>query len=190
MTREQAKKNLIALGIAEPTEDQVSNYLNQFHGDAQPPAPTQNPAPAPAPQPNPAPTPAPTPDNADLTEMEKLKKQIADLQKENVKKDIRAYAAEKGLTGEQAEKVLGALQDDLDVAKVAIDSMSQIISDKETAAGQKKEQEIANGSMNPGGGTGGKNKNDEKPEDVKNAESIYFGEKQGEQSMKDYYLMK
>ena len=68
--------------------------------------------------------------------------------------------------------------------------MSQIISDKETAAAQKKEQEIAKGSMNPGGGTGGTNKNDEKPEDVKNAESIYFGEKQGEQSMKDYYLMK
>ena len=39
MTREQAKKNLIALGIAEPTEDQVSNYLNQFHGDVEPPTP-------------------------------------------------------------------------------------------------------------------------------------------------------
>ena len=194
MTREQAKKNLIALGIAEPTEDQVSNYLNQSHGDVEPPTPNPVPNPTPAPTPQPAPqpnpTPTPTPGNADLNEIEKLQKQIADLQKENVKKDIRAYAAEKGLTGEQTEKVLGALQDDLEVAKTAIDSMSQIISDKETAAAQKKEQEIAKGSMNPGGGTGGTNKNDEKPEDVKNAESIYFGEKQGEQSMKDYYLMK
>ena len=192
MTREQAKKNLIALGIAEPTEDQVSNYLNQFHGGAEPPTPNPapNPTPAPTPQPAPQPNPTPTPGNADLNEIEKLQKQIADLQKENVKKDIRAYAAEKGLTGEQTEKILGALQDDLEVAKAAIDSMSQIISDKETAAAQKKEQEIAKGSMNPGGGTGGTNKGDEKPEDVKNAESIYFGEKQGEQSMKDYYLMK
>lgn len=192
MTREQAKKNLIALGIAEPTEDQVSNYLNQFHGDVEPltPNPSTNPTPAPTPQPAPNPNSTPTPGNAGLNEIEKLKKQIADLQKENVKKDIRAYAAEKGLTGEQTEKILGALQDDLEVAKTAIDSMSQIISDKETAAAQKKEQEIAKGSMNPGGGNGGTNKNDEKPEDVKNAESIYFGEKQGEQSMKDYYLMK
>ena len=194
MTREQAKKNLIALGIAEPTEDQVSNYLNQFHGDVEPPtpnpAPNPTPAPTPQPAPQPNPTPTPTPGNADLNEIEKLQKQIADLQKENVKKDIRAYAAEKGLTGEQTEKILGALQDDLEVAKTEIDSMSQIISDKETAAAQKKEQEIAKGSMNPGGGTGGTNKDDEKPEDVKNAESIYFGEKQGEQSMKDYYLMK
>lgn len=192
MTREQAKKNLIALGIAEPTEDQVSNYLNQFHGDVEPPTPNPAPNPTPAPTPQPAqnPNPTQTPGNADLNEIEKLKKQIADLQKENVKKDIRAYAAEKGLTGEQTEKILGALQDDLEVAKTAIDSMSQIISDKETAAAQKKEQEIAKGSMNPGGGTVGTNKNDEKPEDVKNAESIYFGEKQSEQSMKDYYLMK
>lgn len=192
MTREQAKKNLIALGIAEPTEDQVSNYLNQFHGDVEPPTPNPatNPTPAPTPQPAPNPNPTPTPGNADLNEIEKLKKQIADLQKENVKKDIRAYAAEKGLTGEQTEKILGALQDDLEVAKTAIDSMSQIISDKETAAAQKKEQEIAKGSMNPGGGNSGTNKNDDKPEDVKNAESIYFGEKQSEQSMKDYYLMK
>lgn len=192
MTREQAKKNLIALGIAEPTEDQVSNYLNQFHGDVEPPTPNPapNPTPAPTPQPAPQTNPTPTPGNADLNEIEKLKKQIADLQKENVKKDIRAYAAEKGLTGEQTEKILGALQDDLEVAKTAIDSMSQIISDKETAAAQKKEQEIAKGSMNPGGGNGGTNKNDEKPEDVKNAESIYFGEKQDEQPMKDYYLMK
>lgn len=192
MTREQAKKNLIALGIAEPTEDQVSNYLNQFHGDVEPPTPNPatNPTPEPTPQPAQKPNPTPTTGNADLNEIEKLKKQIADLQKENVKKDIRAYAAEKGLTGEQTEKILGALQDDLEVAKTAIDSMSQIISDKETAAAQKKEQEIAKGSMNPGGGNGGTNKNDDKPEDVKNAESIYFGEKQGEQPMKDYYLMK
>ena len=192
MTREQAKKNLIALGIAEPTEDQVSNYLNQFHGDVEPPTPNPatNPTPAPTPQPEQKPIPTPTPGNADLNEIEKLKKQIADLQKENVKKDIRAYAAEKGLTGEQTEKILGALQDDLEVAKTAIDSMSQIISDKETAAAQKKEQEIAKGSMKTRGRNRGTNKNDEKPEDVKNAESIYFGEKQGEQPMKDYYLMK
>lgn len=192
MTREQAKKNLIALGIAEPTEDQVSNYLNQFHGDVEPPTPNPatNPTPEPTQQQAQNPNTTQTPGNADLNEIEKLKKQIADLQKENVKKDIRAYAAEKGLTGEQTEKILGALQDDLEVAKTAIDSMSQIISDKETAAAQKKEQEIAKGSMNPGGGNGGTNKNDEKPEDVKNAESIYFGEKQGEQPMKDYYLMK
>lgn len=33
MTREQAKKNLIALGVAEPTDEQVTNYLNQHNGE-------------------------------------------------------------------------------------------------------------------------------------------------------------
>lgn len=28
MTREQAKQNLISIGVEEPTEDQISNYLN------------------------------------------------------------------------------------------------------------------------------------------------------------------
>ena len=31
MTREQAKQNLIAIGVAEPTDEQVSNYLNQVN---------------------------------------------------------------------------------------------------------------------------------------------------------------
>ena len=33
MTREQAKQNLIALGVAEPTDEQVSNYPNQVNGE-------------------------------------------------------------------------------------------------------------------------------------------------------------
>ena len=32
MTREDAKKNLIACGIAEPTDEQITNYLNQVNG--------------------------------------------------------------------------------------------------------------------------------------------------------------
>ena len=194
MTREEAKQNLVALGIEEPTDAQVTNYLNQFHNNRPAPAPNPNPAPKPEPQPKPAPAPVPNPQpnpapqNDD--EIEKLRKQIDALQKENIKKDIRAYAAEKGLTGEQAENVLAGFQDNYDLAKTAIDSMSQIIADKETAAAQAKEQEIANGSINPGGGNaGGKNK-DDKPEDVKNAESIVFGNKQSEQSVKDYYVLK
>lgn len=182
MTREEAKQNLVALGIEEPTDEQVTNYLNQFHNNRPAPAPVPNP------QPNPNPAPKPEPQNDD--EIEKLREQIDALQKENIKKDIRAYAAEKGLTGEQAENVLAGFQDNYDLAKTAIDSMSQIIADKETAAAQAKEQEIANGSINPGGGNPGGGKPDDKPEDVKNAESIVFGNKQSEQSVKDYYVLK
>lgn len=192
MTREEAKQNLIALGIAEPSDDQVTNYLNQFHNQPKPnptPAPTPTPTPAPAPTPQPNPTPEPTPGSGE--DIETLKNQIEELRRENVKKDIRAYAAEKGLTGEQAEKVLAGFKDDLESAKAAIDSMSEIISARETSAAQAKEKEILDKSTNPGGGSGGSGGGgDDKPEDVKNAEQISFGNKAANQSEKDYYVMK
>ena len=192
MTREEAKQNLIALGIAEPTDEQVTSYLNQFHNQQKPnptPAPTPTPTPAPAPTPQPNPTPEPTPGSGE--DIETLKNQIEELRRENVKKDIRAYAAEKGLTGEQAEKVLAGFKDDLELAKAAIDSMSEIISARETSAAQAKEKEILDNSTNPGGGSGGSGGGkDDKPDDVKNAEQITFGNKAANQSEKDYYVMK
>lgn len=192
MTREEAKQNLIVLGIAEPTDEQVTSYLNQFHNQPKPnptPDPTPTPTPAPAPTPQPNPTPEPTPGSGE--DIETLKNQIEELRRENVKKDIRAYAAEKGLTGEQAEKVLAGFKDDLESAKAAIDSMSEIISARETSAAQAKEKEILDKSTNPGGGSGGSGGGGgDKPEDVKNAEQISFGSKAANQSEKDYYVMK
>lgn len=187
MTREEARQNLVALGIEEPSEAQVTNYLNQFHSNRQNPQPTPQPQPTPAPQPNPTPDPTPNPEPDDNTRA--LQERIEQLERENVQKDIRAYAAEKGLTGEQAESVLAGFQTDLEAAKKAIDSIAQIISDKETAAATAKEQELLKGTPNPGGGTGGDPGSD-KPEDVKNAESISFGNKADEQSTKDYYVLK
>lgn len=185
MTREEARQNLVALGIEEPSEAQVTNYLNQFHSNRPNPQPT--PQPTPVPQPNPTPEPTPNPEPDDNTRA--LQERIEQLERENVQKDIRAYAAEKGLTGEQAESVLAGFQTDLEAAKKAIDSIAQIISDKETAAATAKEQELLKGTPNPGGGTGGDPGSD-KPEDVKNAESISFGNKADEQSTKDYYVLK
>lgn len=185
MTREEARQNLVALGIEEPSEAQVTNYLNQFHSNRPNPQPTPQPTPAPQPNPTPEQTPNPEPDENTRA----LQERIEQLERENVQKDIRAYAAEKGLTGEQAESVLAGFQTDLEAAKKAIDSIAQIISDKETAAATAKEQELLKGTPNPGGGTGG-NSGNEKPEDVKNAESISFGSKADEQSTKDYYVLK
>ena len=35
MTREQAKQNLISIGVADPTDEQITNYLNQVNGETQ-----------------------------------------------------------------------------------------------------------------------------------------------------------
>lgn len=182
MTRAEAKQNLVALGIEEPTEAQVTNYLNQFHNNE----PQPQPQPTPAPQPQPSPTPTEL-DNSD--EITALKEQLANLQRENIQKDIKAYAAEKGLAGEQAAKILAGFQDNLELAKAAIDSMSEIITARETAAAQAKEQEIAKNADVPNGGGTGANKDKQKPDDVANAESISFGSAAPSNEAKDYYKL-
>ena len=87
-------------------------------------------------------------------ELEDALKRIKELEGENKRKDIAAYAAEKGLSGEQVLNILKAFGDDVDIVKGAIDSISQIISDNRTAAAAEKEKELAKGSTNPGGGKG------------------------------------
>lgn len=181
MKREEARQNLIALGIDEPTEAQITNYLNQFHNNTpqQPQTPSQ-------PNNQQAVTPETKPDNSE--ELTQLREQIANLQRENIQKDIRAYAAEKGLTGEQANKVLAGFQDNLELARSAIDSVSEIITARETAAVQAKIQEIAkNADVPGGGGTGSQNK--EKPNDVANAETISFGSAAPSVEARDYYKL-
>lgn len=180
MTREDARQNLIALGIEEPTDAVITNYLNQFHAN--------KPTPALIPQPKiPEPTPQPVEPQVDNEEMEKLRKQIADLQADNIKKDIRAYASEKGLTGDSVATILSTFKDDFESAKTAIDSIVGIISEKEVAAANAKEQEIAKGAFNPGGGAGS-NGNENKLADVENAKNITFGGvNSNAQAARDYY---
>ena len=124
-----------------------------------------------------------------LTELEKANKaletanqQIADMQKKNAIRDQREALMEKlKINAEQAKTVV---KDD---GSLDYDALGKIISEKETAAAQAKEQEIANNSENPGGGTaGGENK---KTADVENAESISFGEPAKNAEAKDHYVL-
>ena len=174
MTREQAKQNLIAIGVAEPTDEQVSNYLNQVNGETKKEKDRADGYKAKA-------------DTADdlqkqldelqagnLTELEKANKaldtankQIAELQKNNAIRDLREKAmTDFKVTAEQAKAIVKE-DGSFDTAE-----LGKIMSEKETAAAQAKEQEIAKGSTNPGGGTAGGNKDNEKTADVENAEKI------------------
>ena len=181
MKREEAKQNLIALGIEEPTEAQITNYLNQFHNNV--PQQSQTPS-----QPNNQQTATQETKTDNSEELTQLREQIANLQRENIQKDIRAYAAEKGLTGEQAAKLLAGFQDNLDLAKSAIDSVSEIITARETAAVQAKVQEIAKNADMPNGGNAG-DSNKDKPADVANAEKIVFGQNAPSVEARDYYKL-
>ena len=126
-----------------------------------------------------------------MTEVEKATKalesanqKIAELEKRDVIRTQRANAMEKfGLTAEQASKVV------TDDGATDYEVLGQIFADSKKSAIAEYEKQKLDGTPNPGGSTGGTGK-DEKPEDVKNAESITFGTQSAEQSAKDYYVMK
>ena len=191
MTREQAKQNLIAIGVAEPTDEQVSNYLNQVNGETKKEKDRADGYKAKA-------------DTADdlqkqldelqagnLTELEKANKaldtankQIAELQKNNAIRDLREKAmTDFKVTAEQAKAIVKE-DGSFDTAE-----LGKIMSEKETAAAQAKEQEIAKGSTNPGGGTAGGNKDSEKTADVENAEKITFGNNSATTEAKNHYVI-
>lgn len=115
--------------------------------------------------------------------LESANNRIAELEKIQAITTQRNSVVEKfKVTSEQANQIV---KDD---GSLDYDVLGQIISDKEAAAATAKEQEIANNSTNPGGGSGGTKQEDEKPDDVKNAESIIFGGlDKNAQTARDYY---
>lgn len=116
--------------------------------------------------------------------LEKANARIAELEKAQAIATQRSNAATKfNVTAEQAAQII---KDD---GTMDYDALGKIISDKETAAAQAKEQEIANNSTNPGGGTAGGNK--DKTEAEKTAESIgktLAGTNEAAKSIVDSYL--
>lgn len=192
MTREQAKQNLISIGVAEPTDEQISNYLNQVNGETKKEKDRADGYKAKA----------DTADNlqkqldeiqaGNLTELEKANKaldtanqQIAKLQKENAVRDQRESAMTNfKITADQAKAIV---KDD---GSLDYTELGKIMSEKETAAAQAKEQEIAKNQEIPGGGTannGGK----EKTEVEKTAEIIgktLSGSNESAKSIVDSYL--
>lgn len=169
MTREQAKQNLISIGVSDLTDEQITNYLNQVNGETQKEKDKA----------------AEYKEKADeykakideleagnLTEVEKANKalelankQIAKMQKDNSIRDLREKSmTDFNITAEQAKTVV---KDDGSFDTAAL---GKIMSEKETAAAQAKEQEIAGKQDIPGGGSAGGGK--DKTEAEKTAEAI------------------
>ena len=171
MTREQAKQNLISIGISEPTDDQVSNYLNQLNGETKKEKDKAAEYKAKADKADELQSKIDEIEAGNLTELEKANKaletannQIAELQKSNAIRDLREKAmTDFKITAEQAKTVV---KED---GSFDTTVLGQIISEKETASAQAKEQEIAKGTPNPGGGS---NQDLEKTEAEKIAASL------------------
>lgn len=189
MTREQAKSNLISLGIAEPTDEQITSYLNAVNGETKKEKDRADKYKLDADKAAELKKQLDEISNQNLSDIEKANKatedalsQVAALQKRIDRAEQLKALAEKGITGEQAERLIS------EDGKLDFDILGQIISDRETAAKAAKVKEIADSQGNPGGTTAGGETPDDKPEDVKNAEKISFGAApQGAKEAFEYY---
>lgn len=183
MTREQ----LLALGFTEEQVNQIMglhgtatqslrNQISTLTADLQNVRNGNNPPANPPTNENPL---------ANNEEYQNALNRIQELERENARKDILAYASSKGLSGDQIQNILNAFGENVDTAKSAIDSMAQIISDNRAAAAQEKEQELARNASNPGGGSGGGGDQKSQPEQI--ATKLY-GEKKQTNNILSHYV--
>lgn len=81
-----------------------------------------------------------------------LEKKFADLQAELKTKELKANLAEKGIIGDNADKLIASLSS----GSLDVDLLGTIIAEKEGNAVDAKIKELAGQASNPGGSTSGK----------------------------------
>ena len=107
---------------------------------------------------------------------------IAELEAAQKRAETMKQLAEKGITGEDADNFFN------EDGSLNFDTLGKVLSERETAARNDEVQKIAKSTTNPGGSSAGGSNDDEKPADVKNAESLSFGSiGEDAQKARDYY---
>lgn len=99
------------------------------------------------------------------TQYEELQKQFADLQAELKTKELKASLADKGITGEDADKLIASLNG----STIDVEVLANIITARETSAVDKKVKELEGLASTP---NGGKAKSEEKSDIEIMAENI------------------
>ena len=194
MNRLQAKENLILIGIAEPTDEQITNYLNQMQGETKKYSDKADKYKDDAEKVKELQAKLDEIEKQNMSEIELANKEkelandkVSELEAKIKAMELKTSLAEKGIVGEQADKLIESLGS----GSLDVELLGQIITEREQASATAKEQEIANNSGNPGGGKG-KQEDDDKPADVVNAEKMgaLFGNKAESDTNRDFYVMK
>lgn len=192
MTREQAKANLIALGIAEePTAEQITNYLNQFAGETKKITDGIDDLKNKSSRAEELQAELDKLQNQNLSDIERANKEtekannrIAELEMSLKKMNLKNDLATNGIVGENADKLIESISNGSFDAGL----LGQIISDREKTAISEYERKALEGTKNPQGESG-KSEKDNKPDDVKNAESLTFGTLADKsQESREYYM--
>lgn len=155
MTREQGKQNLISIGIAEPTDEQVTNYLNQVNGAAKVEKDRADKLKADADKAAELQAQLDEINNKGLSEVEKANKateaankQISELTAKIKMMETKSELAKLGIIGDNADKLFKDGNLDFGV-------LGQILTDAKSKAASDKEAEIAGKATNPGSGNPG-----------------------------------
>lgn len=170
MSREMAKQLLINLGIAEPTEEQISTMLNETGKDTKAKsdlAERQKARIAELEAENEAQKKQiDDASNANLSDVEKLTKEIEALKADNAKQialnkemTLKANLAKNGIVDEEATKLVESLSK----GEFDADLLGQIIASRVETAKSEKEKELMDKTPDPNGSK--KNGNDN-PEDA------------------------
>ena len=186
MTRAEAKQKLISYGIAEPTEEQITDLLNSINAETQKEKQRADGYKADADKAAELQAELDRINAEKMTDAEKQAKdlekannRIAELEKAQQLITQRNSVAEKfNVTAEQAKQIV---KDD---GSFDYDVLGQIISEKEKAAATAKEQEIAGKAGNPNGASGGGADNKSTAENI--ATKLFGGQKQENNILKHY----
>lgn len=194
MTRSEARANLESLGFAEVTDEMITNYLNQLQGETRKYSDRVEQGKKDAELVDELKAKLEAIENQNLSDIEKANKSvetanktIADLEAKMRAMELKTSLAEKGIVGEDADKLIESLGS----GTLDVEVLGKIISTKMAESATAKEKEIADNSTNPNGGTSGKNPDEDKTPDVLQAESMAnaFGNK-ADATNKDYYVVK
>lgn len=192
MKREEAKQKLIELGIAEPTEEQISSLLDSVTAETKAEHDRAEKYKADAGKVKGLEDKVKELEGQNLSDTEKLQKdnetlqqQIAELTANNYKSEARAILAKAGLPDEDIETLLpGMIADTVENTKSRANAYVSAMNKFKENAIKEHDAQALNDTKTPGD-----NSSDEKPDDVKNVENISFGGvDKNAQTTRDYYM--
>lgn len=165
MTREQCKALLVTMGIAEPTEEQITSFLNSVNKEVKSERDRAEKFRTEAEKVTDLQKQLDEINSKGLSEVERANKatedalkKVAELEKNIKVMQTQKQLAELGIVGESADKFFDS------EGNVDFSVLGQILSDTKKNAATEKEKELAGNAGNPGGQGGSNGGGEEKSE--------------------------
>lgn len=171
MTRESARKNLVAMGIAEPTDEQITVYLNQVQGETKIERERADKYKDDAQKASDLQKQLDEISNQNLNDIERANKErdtalnrVGDLENQLKQMQLIQSLAEHGIVGEDAKNLMKD-------GELSVETLAKILTEKTTKAAADKEKELLARTPNPNGDNGGGS--DDKTAAEKLVESVF-----------------